>query len=139
MECWVALKLYGGNGVLLLMFLAAAIYIVASEKDIKKKIVLGIRPLVILAGFLFPVTKIVYVALFDDGSDTYYRILWLIPMYVVIGYGACISDYCELSHDVWKCFALHSCNFLFDEDMAGKSYGWKFGISNDFLDFPGNV
>ena len=89
MECWVALKLYGGNGVLLLMFLAAAIYIVASEKDIKKKIVLGILPLVILAGFLFPVTKIVYVALFDDGSDTYYRILWLIPMYVVIGYGAC--------------------------------------------------
>ena len=89
MECWVALKLYGGNGVLLLMFLAAAIYIVASEKDIKKKIVLGILPLVILAGFLFPVTKIVYVALFDDGSDTYYRILWLIPMYVVIGYGIC--------------------------------------------------
>ena len=89
MECWVALKLYGGNGVLLLMFLAAAIYIVVSEKDIKKKIVLGILPLVILVGFLFPVTKIVYVALFDDGSDTYYRILWLIPMYVVIGYGAC--------------------------------------------------
>ncbi len=89
MECFVALKLYGGNGVLLLMFVAAALFITICEKDIKKKIVLGILPLVILVGFLFPVTKIVYVALFDDGSDTYYRILWLIPMYIVIGYGAC--------------------------------------------------
>ena len=89
MECWVALKLYGGNGVLLLMLVAASIYIIATEKDIKKKIVLGCLPLLILAGFLLPITKIVYVALFDDGSDTYYRILWLIPMYIVIGYGAC--------------------------------------------------
>ena len=89
MECWVALKLYGGNGMLLLMFIAASIYIIAAEKDIKKKIILGILPLVILAGFLLPVTKIVYVAVFDDGSDTYYRLLWIIPMYVVIAYGAC--------------------------------------------------
>jgi hypothetical protein len=89
MECWVALKLYGGNGVLLLMFIAASIYIIAAEKDIKKKIILGILPLVILAGFLLPVTKIVYVAVFDDGSDTYYRLLWIIPMYAVIAYGAC--------------------------------------------------
>ena len=89
MECWVALKLYGGNGMLLLMFIAASIYIIAAEKDIKKKIILGILPLVILAGFLLPVTKIVYVAVFDDGSDTYYRLLWIIPMYAVIAYGAC--------------------------------------------------
>ena len=89
MECWVALKLYGGNGALLPLFIVASVYIVVSEKDIRKKIVLGILPLLILIGFLFPVTKIVYVALFDDGSDTYYRILWIIPMYVVIGYSAC--------------------------------------------------
>ena len=89
MECWVALKLYGGNGMLLLMFIAASIYIIAAEKDIKKKIILGILPLVILAGFLLPLTKIVYVAVFDDGSDTYYRLLWIIPMYAVIAYGAC--------------------------------------------------
>ena len=52
MECFVALKLYGGNGVLLLMFVAAALFITICEKDIKKKIVLGILPLVILVGFL---------------------------------------------------------------------------------------
>lgn len=89
MECWVSLKLYGGNGFLLVMFLASAIYLVIAEKSIKKKIVLGIVPLLIFAGFLLPITKIVYVAAFDDGSDTYYRILWLIPMYVVIGFALC--------------------------------------------------
>ena len=89
MECWVALKLYGGNGAILLMFLASAIYLVICEKSLKKKIMLRIVLLLILLGFLFPVTKILYVAVFDDGSDTYYRIMWLIPMYVVIGFAAC--------------------------------------------------
>jgi hypothetical protein len=89
MECLVALKLYGGNGVLLVLFAGFAIYIIATEKNWKKKLMLGILPLVVMAGFLIPITKIAYVALFDEGSDTYYRLLWLVPMYTVIGYGAC--------------------------------------------------
>ncbi|WP_026523044.1 hypothetical protein [Butyrivibrio sp. VCB2001] len=88
MECWVALKLYFGNPLLAILLVASAIYIIVTEKDWKKKILLGILPLVILAGFLFPVTKIAYVAAFDE-SDTYYRVLWLVPMYVVIGYAVC--------------------------------------------------
>lgn len=89
MQCWVALKLYGGNGAILLLFLASAIYLVITEESVKKKIMLGIIPLLIMAGFLLPITKIVYVAVFEDGSDTYYRLLWLIPIYVVIGYALC--------------------------------------------------
>jgi hypothetical protein len=89
MECWVSLKLFFGNPVYGILFLASAVYITVVEKDLKKRIVLGILPLVVLAGFLLPITKIVYVAAFDEGSDTYYRILWLIPMYVVMGYAAC--------------------------------------------------
>ena len=88
MECWVALKLYFGNPLLAILLVASAIYIIVAEKDLKKKIRLGILPIVILAGFLLPVTKIVYVAAFDE-SDTYYRVLWLVPMYVVIGYAVC--------------------------------------------------
>ncbi|MBE5823680.1 MAG: hypothetical protein E7308_06380 [Butyrivibrio sp.] len=89
MECWVSLKLFFGNPLLPIILLASAIYLVITEKDISKKIILGILPIVMLAGFLLPITKIVYVAAFDDGSDTYYRLLWLIPMYMVIGYAAC--------------------------------------------------
>ncbi len=89
MECWVSLKLYFGNPILPIILLASAVYLIIFEKDVRKKIILGVLPIVILAGFLLPITKIVYVAAFDDGSDTYYRILWLIPMYLVIGYAAC--------------------------------------------------
>lgn len=89
MQCWVTMKLYGGNGAILLLFLASAIYLAITEESVKKKIMLGILPLLIFVVFLFPVTKIVYVAAFDDGSDTYYRLLWLVPMYVVIGYAGC--------------------------------------------------
>ena len=87
-ECWVALELYGGNGAILFLFLISAIYLILAEKSLKKKIMLGIVPLLILVGFICPITKIVYVAAFDEGSDTYYRIMWLIPMYVVIGFAA---------------------------------------------------
>lgn len=89
MECWVSFKLYFGNPGLAILLIASAIYIAVIEKDLKKKIILGFLPLVIMAGFLLPITKIVYVAAFDEGSDTYYRILWLLPMYIVIGYAAC--------------------------------------------------
>ena len=89
MECWVSFKLYFGKPWLAILLIASSLYLIIFEKDLRKKIILGILPLVIMAGFLFPVTKKVYVAAFDDGSDTYYRILWLIPMYVVIGYAAC--------------------------------------------------
>ena len=89
MECWVSLKLYFGNPFAGILLVAAALYLAIFEKDLKKRIVLGILPLFIVAGFLFPVTKMVYVAAFDEGSDTYYRLLWLVPSYVVIGYAAC--------------------------------------------------
>ncbi len=89
MECWVSFKLYFGNPILPIILLASAIYLIIFEKDVRKKIILGILPIVILVGFLLPITKIVYVAAFDDGSDTYYRVLWLVPMYTVIAYAAC--------------------------------------------------
>ncbi len=89
MECWVSFKLFFGNPVLAILLIASALYIAICEKDLKKRILLGILPLVIMAGFLLPVTKILYVAAFDEGSDTYYRLMWLVPMYVVMGYAAC--------------------------------------------------
>ena len=89
MECWVSFKLYFGNPLQALLLIASAVYITDFEKNLRKKLILGILPLVVIAGFLLPVTKILYVAAFDDGSDTYYRLLWLIPSYIVIGYAVC--------------------------------------------------
>ena len=101
MECWVSLKLFFGNPMLAIVLLASAIYLTIFEKDLKKKIILGVLPVVVLVGFLFPITKILYVAAFDDGSDTYYRLLWLVPMYVVIGYAACKLIF-SLKNLVWQ-------------------------------------
>ncbi|MBR4832244.1 MAG: hypothetical protein IKZ97_06435, partial [Butyrivibrio sp.] len=82
MQCWVAFKDYG-RPALTILFLASAIYLIVTEKELYKKILFGILPLVIVAGFLLPITKILYVKLpVEDPGVTYYRVLWLIPMYI---------------------------------------------------------
>ena len=44
-------------------------------------------PLVVVAGFLFPITKKLFVKVAGiDNANTYYRVLWIIPMYVTIAY-----------------------------------------------------
>ena len=108
MECWVSLKLYFGNPLHGILLLLSAIYLAIAEKDLKKRIILGFLPLVVMAGFLFPVTKIVYVAVFDEGSDTYYRLLWLIPSYVVTGY-ALVKLLVTLENLMKKTFVLWIC------------------------------
>ncbi|WP_026665318.1 hypothetical protein [Butyrivibrio sp. FC2001] len=92
-ECWVDLKRYGGleNGSLWMIFwlllLISSIYLIVKESDVRKKIVFGAMPFVVVAGFLFPVTKKLFVKLAGiESANTYYRILWIIPMYVTIAY-----------------------------------------------------
>ena len=92
-ECWVDLKRYGGLGngsiwiIFWLLLLISSIYLIVKESDVRKKIIFGVMPLVIVAGFLFPVTKKLYVKVARlESANTYYRILWIIPMYVTIAY-----------------------------------------------------
>ena len=88
MEAWVIFKQYGGNGYLLVLFLASMLYLLIAEKDIRKKLVMAVAPLIILVGFFIPYTRIAYVAILHEG-DTYYRILWLFPMAASIAYAGC--------------------------------------------------
>ncbi len=65
----------------------SSIYLIVKESDVRKKIIFGVIPLVIVAGFLFPITKKLYVKVARlESANTYYRILWIIPMYVTIAY-----------------------------------------------------
>ena len=100
MECFVALRRYfGGESATdiraylnMAVFLASVIFIIVKEKDKVKKILFGIMPLVMIVGFLLPITRKIYVGHIDpDSPETYYRILWLIPMYIVIAYAACLG------------------------------------------------
>jgi len=74
---------YCGNGIFPLLFLAAVVYLLFTEKDKRVRLVLAEASVVILLLFFLPLFKMIMDKL-DEG--TYYRILWLLPMTVVIAY-----------------------------------------------------
>lgn len=88
MECFVILKLYTGLRLLLLLSVAAWIYLLATEKNKSIRLLLVYAPFIVTALFLFPVSRKGFVALGLDG-ETYYRILWTIPFGIIFVYGFC--------------------------------------------------
>lgn len=111
-ECLVDLQRYGGleNGsswiIFWLLLLISSIYLTVKETDVRKKIIFGVMPFVVVAGFLFPVTKKLYVKVVRiENANTYYRILWIIPMYVTIAY-AFTKFIASLRSMVKKCVAV---------------------------------
>lgn len=88
MESLVIFKLYTGLRLLLGLTLAAWFYLLFKEKDRNVRLLLVYAPIIVVLLFLFPVSRKVFVAAGLDG-ETYYRILWTIPMGVIICYGAC--------------------------------------------------
>lgn len=75
---------YCGDGIYPFLFLVALIYLLATEKDKKIRRVLLESSLVITVLFFFPLFKLVMDKVEEAG--TYYRILWLLPMTIVIAY-----------------------------------------------------
>ncbi|MCI8570945.1 MAG: hypothetical protein HFI43_06010 [Lachnospiraceae bacterium] len=88
MESLVIFKLYTGLKFLFLLTLLAWGYLLVKEKDSRVRVLLVYAPVIILVLFLFPMSRKVFVAAGLDG-ETYYRILWTIPMGVVAVYGLC--------------------------------------------------
>ncbi len=88
MESFVILKLYTGLKLLLGLALLAWIVLLITERRRNVRILLVWAPVIIIALFLFPVSRKVFVAAGLDG-ETYYRVLWTIPMGVICCYGAC--------------------------------------------------
>ena len=76
---------YCGSGWYPVLFLAALLYLLVTEKKKQIRVVLVESSLVITVLFFLPFTKTI-MNLLGEG-ETYYRILWLLPMAVVIAYG----------------------------------------------------
>lgn len=75
---------YMGTGLLIGWFLLSVIYLLWNEKRKQMRILFVYMPLILLLLFFNPLfAKVVY-RLGD--SEIYYRILWLIPMTVIIAY-----------------------------------------------------
>ena len=79
-------KDYGGSGYFSILFLLALIYLGFTEEDRRIKTLFVYIPAVILILFFLPPFYMLYNRL-DEG--TYYRILWLLPMTIVIAYAGC--------------------------------------------------
>lgn len=79
-------KNYNGTGYYCILFLIGLIYLWFTEEDRKTKCLLVYAPAVIQILFFIPYFYLIYNKL-DEG--TYYRILWIMPMTVVIAYSAC--------------------------------------------------
>lgn len=88
MESLVILKLYTGLRPLVLLFAAAWLYLLVKEKDKTKKLIFVVAPALIIILFLFPLSRKLFVGAGLDGQ-TYYRILWTIPMGITTVYAAC--------------------------------------------------
>jgi len=76
---------YGGNSLYMQIFLVALIYLYFTEKEQGRKIVLVYGSIILFFLFFFPLFALLLTqVLFDE--ETYYRILWMLPVNVVIAY-----------------------------------------------------
>ncbi len=76
---------YMGSGFLLIAFFAALLYLGFREKSVRKRILMVYVPEMILLLFFLPITRKLFAGILGEG-DTYYRILWMIPMAVITCY-----------------------------------------------------
>ena len=85
MESVVIFKNYAGGRYLIVLFLLALIFLLVKERNKRRRAMFVYMPLAMLLLFFFPVFRKVFVRLMGEG-DTYYRVLWLIPMGMTIAY-----------------------------------------------------
>ena len=86
MESVVIFKNYVGGRYLFVLFLLALLYLLLTEKNKRRRAMFVYMPISVLLLFFFPITRKVFVRLMGEG-DTYYRLLWLVPMGIVTAYG----------------------------------------------------
>ena len=79
-------KAYNGTGYYCILFIASLLYLWFTDEDKNVRILLVVVPTILQILFFIPSFYFVYNKL-DEG--TYYRILWLLPMTLVIAYTCC--------------------------------------------------
>jgi len=76
---------YIGNGYIFFLYLITVLYLRITEKEKHLRFIIIYAPVAVLLLFLLPLTRWLYVTVGLDG-ETYYRILWLLPMGITISY-----------------------------------------------------
>lgn len=86
-ECLKAAKNYTGLKLLFVLTVVAWFVLFFKEKDKNIRIAYVIMPIVVMVLFVCPLTMYVYRKVGLD-ADTYYRILWIIPMGMITVYAS---------------------------------------------------
>lgn len=78
---------YAGGGFMIILYLAALLYILVSEKDPAGKRAFVYYPIVLVAAVYNPISYYLFKKLGD--GEIYYRFIWLLPISMTIAYAAC--------------------------------------------------
>ena len=116
---------YMGTGLIVGWFLLALVYLMLKEKRKNIRIVFVYVPLVLLLLYFNPlVAEIIYGL---AGNEIYYRILWLLPITVVIAYSV-IHLYGQLKGKIRIVFAaicavlcMISGSFIYSNPFFGRA------------------
>ena len=122
MESLVIFKLYTGLKFLLILTLFAWVYLLVTEKDRRIRLLLVYAPLIIVVLFLFPLSRKLFVAAGLDG-ETYYRILWTIPMGAITVFGACriFTKYRKLGFVITSVLIIFCGKLVYESDYITKA------------------
>lgn len=98
-----------GTGLIMGWYLLTLVYLWFTEKDRRRRVLLLYVPLVVLILYFNPLfARLLYWVV---GDEIYYRILWLLPVTVVIAYGA-VSLYGHMKGRKKYWFALLSAMLM---------------------------
>lgn len=75
---------YIGTGMIVVLFLAALVYLLLCEKEKNKRILFVYTPIIVLLLFFNPLFFRIFSVLV--GSEIYFRICWLLPITVMVAY-----------------------------------------------------
>lgn len=79
-------RAYMGTGLIVVWFLVALVYLLFTEKRKHVRIMFLYVPIILLLSFFNPLlARVIYDYI---GDEIYYRILWLIPITVIIAFAA---------------------------------------------------
>ena len=116
---------YMGTGLIIGWFLLMILYLLFTEKRKERRILFVYVPILTLAVFFFPpFAKLMYAM---AGTDTYFRMLWLLPVTMVLAYGI-VQIYGHLKGKLRLLFAVAatvlimiSGNFIYTNPLFSKA------------------
>ncbi len=85
-EAYHSFLLYIADGWHFITFAALFVYLWITEKDKNKRIVLLYISVLVMFIFFFPLTTYLLFSVLGEG-ETYYRIMWFVPITIIIAYG----------------------------------------------------